>query len=261
MLHTGASGEKSGKVPFFKSSRLKLLREKLDALTADGDFSAEDARSLFYEAMGLKLDEKSIEDVRRQAIDNAIASVMRRSVETCHLTDEDQVRIDEVATAFSARITLDDTMRAFRDIYRVEVKGELPAPMLTAPFLTEPGESVYFQLPTTWAQLRVQRKGYAGTSVSIPTGIRGVRFRFGDVRPITSEELTPLATGTLFVTDRRLFFDGDKRNTSTKLGRITDLEVYRDALEVEKSTGRADVYMMAALQARFISGIVRTLRG
>lgn len=237
-----------------------MLSEKLDGLTADGDFSAEDARALFYEAMRLRLNEKAIEGVRRQAIENAIASVRKRAEETCHLTDEDQARINEVATAFDVRITLDDTMKAFREIYRVEVKGELPATLLNAPFLTEPGESVYFQMPTTWAQLRVQRKGYAGTSVSIPTGIRGIRFRFGDVRPITTEKLTPLATGTLFVTNRRLFFDGDKRNTSTKLGRITDLELFRDALEVDKSTGRSDVYLMDALRARFISGIVRGLR-
>lgn len=46
------------KVPFFKSSRLRVLRQKLDEPTADGDFSAADARAAFYEAMRLNLSEK-----------------------------------------------------------------------------------------------------------------------------------------------------------------------------------------------------------
>jgi hypothetical protein len=248
------------KVPFFKSSRLKLLRDKLDDLTADGDFSADDARALFYEAMRLNLSDKDIEEVRRHAVANAVASVKRRAEETWHLTDEDEARLAEVGQAFGARIELDDVMRSFRDIYRVEVKRQLPPPIAEAPFLTESGESVYFQTVTTWAQLRVQRKGYAGTSVSIPTGISGVRFRFGSVQPVSREELTELAQGTLYVTDRRLFFDGDRRNTTTRLAKVVDLDLFADGLGVEKETGRSDFYAMHPLQGRFIEAVVRTLR-
>jgi hypothetical protein len=251
---------KPQKVPFFKSSRLNVLREKLDALTADGDYSAEDARELFYEATRLRLSAADLDKIRLQAVQKAVASVKQRAEQTWHLTDEDVARFEAVGRAFGTTIQLDSNFHAFREIYRMEVKGELPPPLASAPFMTEPGEVVYLQSAATWAQLRVQRKGYSGVSASVPTGIRGVRLRYGTISPISREELTPLASGTLYVTDVRLFFDGDRRNTATKLAKITDFTVYRDGLEVEKATGRSDVYYMDALRARFIEALVRALR-
>ncbi|MCC7375835.1 MAG: hypothetical protein IT581_14350 [Verrucomicrobiales bacterium] len=249
-----------GPVPFFKSSRLKLLQEKLADLTADGDFSADDARVLFHEAMRLRLSEKDVESIRKKAVANALAAVKARAEATWHLTEADEARIAEVSKAFDIRISIDPVLERFREIYRLEVKGEMPPPLASAPILTEPNESVYHEIKTSWWQMRVQRKGYAGTSVSIPSGIRGVRFRFGDITPISREEMTELANGTLYVTNRRLVFDGDRRNTGIKLAKILDLTVYKDGLEVDKQTGRSDFFSMNAFEARFIEAIVRTLR-
>jgi hypothetical protein len=74
--------------------------------------------------------------------------------------------------------------------------------------------------------------------VSVPSGIRGVRFRFGSYTPIKSEEMTPLSSGLLYVTSKRLLFNGDRRNTTINLTKIVDGHVYADSLRIEKSTGK-----------------------
>jgi hypothetical protein len=65
-----------------------------------------------------------------------------------------------------------------------------------------------------------------------------------------SEEITPLATGTLWVTSHRLFFQGDTRNT-----------IYSDSLRIEKATGKPDYFSMDAAQAKYITAFIGVFKG
>jgi hypothetical protein len=121
-------------------------------------------------------------------------------------------------------------------------------------------EVAYFSIPTTWHQTRVTTKGYSGTSISLPTGIKGVRFRFGGYTPTKSEELKPLASGTLFVTSQRLLFNGDSRNTSVALKKIVDGHIFTDSVKVEKSTGKPNYFSMNAAEARYVLALIGALR-
>jgi hypothetical protein len=146
-----------------------------------------------------------------------------------------------------------------RQIYLLEVKGQLPPPIPNA--LTLPrSEYTYFCVASTWHQTRVHRRGYSGVSVSVPTGIKGVRFRFGGYEPNRTEEITPLADGTLWVTGKRLFFQGNTRNTKLNYAKIVDTQVFRDCLKVEKDTGKADFFTMSLEQSRLVAAYVSALR-
>jgi hypothetical protein len=225
------------KVPFFKSSRLKLLDQKLRELTADGDYSAEDARGLFYEATRLGLSQSDLDSLRTAALKSATDSIKRKAQLTGHLTDDDEARLLDIGTTFGAKIELAEEFHVFRNIYLVESKNQLPTPMDPAPFLTEPEELVYHRRVATWAQIRVQRRA-------------GERL----------EELTPLSTGILYVTNQRLFFDGDTRNTSVKLSSILGFHLCPGGIEIEKATGRSDVFEMPPANARFIQALLNALR-
>jgi hypothetical protein len=96
--------------------------------------------------------------------------------------------------------------------------------------------------------------------VSIPTGIKGVRFRFGGYSPITSVAITPLANGRLNVTSKRLLFSGGTRNTSVNLDKIVNCHIYSDALKIEKRTGKPDLFTMSPNSARYILALVSALK-
>ena len=122
--------------------------------------------------------------------------------------------------------------------------------------MLDAGETAVFELQTSWNQTRVQRKGYAGASVSIPSGIKGVRFRFGNYQPITSQEITELDRGLLVVTNKRLFFKGNTRNTNVPYSEIIDATIFRYSLKIDKKTGKDDWFTMNTAEARYISSIV-----
>jgi hypothetical protein len=75
-----------------------------------------------------------------------------------------------------------------------------------------------------------------------------------------TEEITPLATGTLYVTSKRLLFNGDARNTSVNLSKIVDCHLFSDCLKIDKNTGKPDFFSMSPAQGRCILALVGVLK-
>ena len=185
--------------------------------------------------------------------------IKRQAESSFVLTDSDLEEIEILKKKYNVNLTLKGNASLFRAIYLLEAKHELPQPIRVDVFL-EPNETCYFEIATTWHQSRVQTHGYAGASISVPTGIRGVRFRFGSYTPVRSERITPLASGTLFVTSIRLLFTGGARSTSIPLKKVVDGHVYLDSVKIDKSSGKPDSFSMNAAQARFILSLVDVLK-
>lgn len=249
------------RLPFFKFSRRKILKDELEHLTADGEYSEADHKRLIETATRLGLKEDEIHRLRLKEIGEAFKPIKERIYQTAHVTDEDMAHFSELARRFQVTIEQEPALKMCREIYLMEVKGENPlVPCDPAGLMLDQRELLYFSTPSGWSQLRSKTTGYRGMSVSLPTGVRGVRLRLGQLAPIRSEELTVLAQGTLHVTSKRLLFNGDRCNTSVALSRIIGKSLFSDAVEIEKSTGRSDYFSMNALQVRYVSAVVECLK-
>jgi hypothetical protein len=249
-----------GKLPFFKSSRRKLLEEKVDEMLATGPIDDKAALELASYAVAVKLDPSELTEIQQEKFSAEFEPIKRRIAAAMMLTDEDMEEEQALARKYGIQPQLTGDADTFRAIYLVETKGQLP-PTLATDMMLDANESAYYSVPTTWHQPRVKKVGYSGASLSLPTGIKGVRYRFGSYTPInSSEEMTPLTSGTLYVTSKRLLFNGETRNTAINLAKIVDCHMYADALKVEKSTGKPDLFSMGLPQARYILALIGALK-
>jgi hypothetical protein len=249
------------KVPFFKFSRRKLLKGELDRLTADGEYSEADHEALIKAASRLGLKDDEIDKLRLKELEESVKPLKARIYETAYFTDEDMAFLRALSRKLHITIEQEPALQMCREIYLMEVKGENPlVPSEPTELMLDRGEVLYVSTPSGWGQLRSKTSGYSGMSVSLPTGIRGVRFRLGQLTPLRTEELTLLAQGVLHVTSKRLVFNGDRRNTTVPFGRIIGTSLFRDAVEIEKSTGRSDYFFMDALHVRYVSAVVQFLK-
>ena len=248
------------KLPFFKAGKKHILRDKLHELNASGELSPMDENRLEETALRLGLTRQDLEDIAKEEFFKEFEPIKKRMEKTWYYTDEDAAEIDMLKKRYGINnFTIEGTAELFRSIYLLEVKSQLPPPISTALMLSAK-ETAYYCIPTTWHQTRVTTRGYSGSSISVPTGISGVRFRFGGYTPIKSEELKPLASGTLVVTSQRLLFNGDARNTSVSLKKIVDGHIFTDSVKVEKSTGKPDYFSMNAGEARYVLALIGALR-
>jgi hypothetical protein len=249
------------KLPFFKFSRRKMLKGELDRLTGDGEYDEADHDALIERASKLGLHEDEINKLRMAAVQEAFKPIKDRIAETAQVTDEDMECLREIGRKYHVTIADEPLFKTCREIFLMEEKNEFPLEAISCDdLMRDAGEHVYYAIQTEWGQLRSRTKGYGGVSMSIPTGIKGVRFRLGQLTPIRSEELTALARGMLYVTSKRLVFNGDRRNTTVTYRRMLGASVFRDAIEIEKNTGRSDYFFMDAIRARYVSAIIRQLK-
>jgi len=247
------------KLPFFKAHRRKLLEEKFDELLRAGPIDDKAEEILVTFALSINLEPSDVKELRQERFAAEYAPIKSGIEATMWLTDEDIETQHKLEEKYGIQAELTGDAAIFRDIYLLESKGQLPSP-ITTDLMLDAKESAYYYTATTWHQSRVSSHGYAGTSVSIPSGIRGVRFRFGGYTPIKSEEMTPLSSGLLYVTSKRLLFNGDRRNTTINLTKIVDGHVYSDALRIEKSTGKPDMFSMSPAQGRYILALISKLK-
>jgi DNA-directed RNA polymerase subunit RPC12/RpoP len=248
------------KLPFFKSSRRKLLEAKVDELLAIGPIDDNIALELAAYAVSLKLEPSELTEIQQEKFAAEFDPIKKRIVAAMMLTDEDMAAEQALAKKYGIQPKLTGDADTFRSIYLVETKGQLPPPLATD-LMLDAKECAYYSVPTTWHQPRVRKLGYSGASLSLPTGIKGVRYRFGSYAPINSgEEMTPLTSGSLYVTSKRLLFNGETRNTAISLTKIVDCQMYSDALKVEKSTGKPDLFSMGLPQARYILALIGALK-
>lgn len=248
------------KLPFFKSGRKKILEERLHQLIADGEMSKEDEDVLNKTAILLGLDKSDLDEISKQSFCREFQPLQQRIEKAWVLTDQDLEEIEALKQKYGVKnLKMEGNAALFRQIFLLEAKGQLPEPIM-ADVMLDKNEVAYFCVSSTWQQTRVHRHGYGGTSISLPSGIKGIRFRFGQYSPIRTEEITPLANGTLYCTTKRLLFHGDSRNTKVELKKIVDAHIFSDALKVEKATGKPDYFSMDAAQARFFTALIGRFR-
>lgn len=133
----------------------------------------------------------------------------------------------------------------FALLWRIE-NGDFP--QVAAPIHLQRGETCYYSSTASWHELRTRTKriDYAGVSKSIRV-VGGLRLRLGSIVPhrITADELVEIDRGTVYITNKRIIFDGSRKNTAIRLSSLIGLEVYSDAVVLEKATGRSPHLMLA----------------
>ncbi|MDA7631763.1 hypothetical protein N8778_02935 [Verrucomicrobia bacterium] len=244
------------KLPFFKSGRKKVLRENLEKLIEDGELSTDEEKSLNQLADRMSLSRNDFDKIREELFFEELEPLKKQMEKSWVVTDEDLDKIEALKLKYGVKeFTISGFFDFFRKIYQLEEKGIPPMP-INCSLMLDKNETAVFELRTSWNQTRVHRKGYAGASVSLPSGIKGVRFRFGNYQPITSQEITELDKGLLVITSKRLYFKGETRNAKIDYSKIIDATIYRDSLKIDKKTGKDDWFTMNAAEARYISSII-----
>lgn len=152
--------------------------------------------------------------------------------------------------------------KMFRDLWEYENNGVFPLHMTDVPILLNKNEECYFEAPAVWKQIKnvKQYKGYAGGSVGFRVA-KGVRFSVGRAVPVYDqyEEMQAVSGGEIYVTNKKIIFNGATKSTNITVGRIVQLELYKDGIEVRKTSGKPDFFQMAGAHAEYVSALIHNM--
>jgi hypothetical protein len=215
----------------------------LQEVLVDAHISAEERDALARLEASLRLPEP----VRKRLYARVTGPLLQKSYEAAlsdrRLSPEEEADLRAMAENLGVEPALSEgsktVLERFRLLWKIE-NGGIPEVPVEIRLLGR--EVCHFKAQTDWRELRrgTRRVSYAGPTVSLPI-VKGVRFRMGSFAPAVerSESLTQIDSGTLYITNKRLFFDGEANNRTIRLGRITSYQVFSDAIVIEKDSGRS----------------------
>lgn len=108
-------------------------------------------------------------------------------------------------------------------------------------------EECYHCVNVNWYEPRriTRRISYGGPSLRIKI-MKGVYWNTGSygVQRHTEDVLTHIDSGTLYLTNKRVLFDGAVKNNTIRLSKILDITPYSDGIGIEKDTGKSPILMI-----------------
>lgn len=230
------------------SSRRKLnvlLKEKL----SDGELSDDEYEELVELSDNLGVTKEQFEELRRKAFSEVIAPLLKAIKNDRRMSPEQEAQLNGMAMSHKITPRFDHSMLVFRQLWQIENTGRLelhPIDVGGAIRLVK-GEECYLSIPAVWKQLKKRRinTGYVGGSVGFRVA-KGVTLRVGRAVPTyrETEALETISLGRLFITNKKILFIGEKKSTNITFGRLAGYEVARDAVQINKTSGKPDVFFM-----------------
>jgi hypothetical protein len=229
-----------------KTVEADLLREKyraaLRSALADGQLSDQDKARLDGLAANFSLPDDLRTTVYKEEVQTVIQEAFNRAIADRRLTADEEQHLAAISENLGVKISHDAETDRQLDRYRLLAQienGQLP--QLQCGVLLQRGETCHAHFPCSLHELRTVTKAvaYHGPSGRIRI-MKGLSWRYGyvNVQRVTSEQLKELDAGTLLVTNKRLLFNGTKKNMSLPLKRIIHFTLYSNAIQIEKDSGK-----------------------
>lgn len=135
-------------------------------------------------------------------------------------------------------------------------------PEVDCPLSLQKSEVCYWAGEASWYEFRsvTKRINYRGLTASIPIA-KGLRYRVGSITPNVerSSELTPIDHGQLYITNKRILFDGGEKNTTLTWGGLTQVQLFDGGVILEKGTGKSPHLMLRERAAEAALTVARHL--
>jgi hypothetical protein len=223
-------------------------RTMRDALS-DGTFTEQEKARLEATSKALGMSDVQTKRLYDTAAVGAVQAAFTSAIADRRYAKDEEARVIALAKSLGVTIKHDESTAAlvtrFRLMGQIE-DGNLPS--IDVPILLQRGEVGHVSCTAAHHEIKTitRRINYSGPTASFKV-MKGVRWRVGSiaVEKVKADVMTQLDTGNLYVTSKRVFFDGTKKNISIPFRKITKFTVFKDGLQIEKEAGN-DPYFLGA---------------
>lgn len=227
----------SSSIQFSRSDEAKRYAELLSQFLSDGKLSEKEKEELEKFSKENNISEEELSQAHKKA-----ASLSYKDfISDERITEEERELFQELANYFDLNPEdFDFNQKEFNRFYILALldKGVLPnISSHDLDIVLKKGEILHWACP---AQLRkykniVNRVRYAGPTVSIKI-MKGVYYRMGSIKFDTrsTEHLIIEDLGSLFMTNLRIGFKGERKNFTVPYSQILSYELTQSGLEIIK---------------------------
>lgn len=225
-----------------EESKVAIYQEEVQVALADSRVNEEDMDRLSTIAAGLRMPDDHAKRLLARDATALYEKAIAKAVDDRRLTPDEEGELQRLRGQLGISIVHDDPTESHlarcRLLWKVE-QGDLPA--IATQVNLQKNEICHGWIDATLFEVRTRtrRVRYGGPTARIRIA-KGIYYRVGDVAfsPVTETYHADLGTGRLYITSKRLLFDGSLRNIAIPLSKILDYSIYSDGLVIEKDTGK-----------------------
>ncbi|PIO48174.1 MAG: hypothetical protein CMR00_06115 [[Chlorobium] sp. 445] len=223
----------------------EIYRESLKQALTDNRLDEQEHAFLEKLQQDLLLPKRIAERIYAELSHDILANFISRVIQDGRLSPDEDAEFEMLCKNLGVAPKFDAHTKAQLDRLRlywyIENADLSQLPNLFVNIKLQKNERCYLKSHAEWYELRTvtKRINYAGLSGRMRIA-KGIYYRVGTIAPqrITSEELTYIDSGNLYLTDKRVIFMGSKRNFTIRMAQILAFTPYSDGIEIEKDAGR-----------------------
>lgn len=222
----------------------KIYKQTFEEAVKDGRLTNDEI--LFLEKLenDLKLPKELSEKISIEVRTSYLDGYVQQIIKDQRLSPEEEVELNIIANSLNIKVSLNDqTKEQLGRIKLFWALENLDLPVIDTDLSLPKSENCYLSIPNVnWNELRTIRKkvSYSGYSASFKV-IKGVYLRSGSYSPksYSADEMTLIDMGTVYLTNKRIIFVGQKKNSNIKIDKILSVFPYTDGVEIDKETGKS----------------------
>lgn len=216
-----------------------LYRQSFKEAVANGRLTREEEQFLgkLETSLGLPkaIADRISAETRTAFVQDHVAGILTRQ----HLSPAEEQELAAIASSLHVSLQFNtQTQEQLRKLKHFWALQNLDLPVITADTVLQKGEQCHFKnANATWYEERSSRR------TSHSHGVLQVHQAYlqpAQLRPVSSYAagLKLVDRGTVYLTDKRIFFTGRGKNAQVRLEKITGLHPYADGILIEKDSGK-----------------------
>lgn len=226
-------------------------------LNDDKEEALEEKREL------LQLNKSQAQEVLDSCRINRVNQFVEQIIEDGRVSPQEEIHLEEISRCLNVDLTFDSDTQALYDKYRFlwRIENE-DLPRIEPDIILQKREVCYLKQYTKWHEYRAQTKrvNYGGPTMRIRIA-KGLYYRAGslNVQRVSEEVLKLIDVGMIYITNKRLIFAGEKKNTNIRFSRIIDFKGYSNGVDIIKDAGKSPFLELSEDADLFLAVLSRAI--
>lgn len=224
----------------------EVYKKSVEEVVSDGAISEEEKAFLQNLESQLKLSDDLGAEIYSTSVQEYFSALTNSIVEDARISPEEEKQLNQIAKNLGTSLSMDEKSKYYLERFKLYWKIENEElPQVSVDINLQKNE-VCFAIARSveWYEMRsvTKRYNYAGPTARIKIA-KGIYYRVGSVavQPVKDDQLSFIDNGTLYLTNKRIIFNGNKKVTNIQLKKIIDLNEYKDGIEIVKDAGKSPV--------------------
>ena len=198
----------------------------------------------------LKLTEEITNQISNVSRHNFMDNYLKTIVADGKISPDEWTELNDAAKNLKIDMTMDNKTNS--QIERLKLNWQIQngvLPILETGISLQKGEVCHYSNHIDWLEHRTvtRRINYGGPRVRFKI-VKGLYYSAGSVAVsrVTQDQIQVIDSGTVYLTNKRVIFVGNRKNSNIRLDKILSVVPYSDGVELEKDTGKSPTLRMTS---------------